>query len=146
MVRIEVAIMRHMADNEFIDYCLKFETDPKIVRLAKIMDNMPGQIINSLKDAGMDPETCTFENIYDAGEYIRHLEDRIDYLNHELSDTQDKLADREALTVSELINELRDIAMGANRRAEMYLDDRNRANEQRKEMQHKLDMWAILNR
>ena len=138
--------MKHLTDNEFIDYCLKFETDPKIVRLAKIMDNMPGFILNSLQDAGMDRETCLFENEYDPGQYVRHLESEIDYLNRELSDTQEKLAERETLTVSELINELRDIAMGANRRAEMYLDDRNRSDEQRKEMQHKLDMWAILNR
>ena len=138
--------MKHLTDNEFIDYCLKFETDPKVVRLAKIMDNMPGQIINSLKDAGMDPETCTFENIYDAGEYIRHLEDEIDYLNRELSGVQEQLAERETLTVSELINELRHIAMNANRRAEMYIDERNFAVKQREEMKNKMDMWAILNR
>jgi len=135
-----------MTDNEFIDYCLKFETDPKIVRLAKIMDNMPGFILNSLQDAGMDRETCLFENEYDPGQYVRHLESEIDYLNTEISGLREQLAERETLTVSELINELRDIAMGANRRAEMYLDDRNRSDEQRKEMQHKLDMWAILNR
>lgn len=138
--------MKHLTDNEFIDYCLKFETDPKVVRLAKIMDNMPGQIINSLKDAGMDPETCTFENVYDAGEYIRHLEDEIDYLNRELSGVREQLAERGTLTVSELISELRDIALTANRRAEMYLDEKNFAVKQRGEMQHKLDMWAILNR
>ena len=135
-----------MTDNEFIDYCLKFETDPKIVRLAKVMDNMPGIILDELEYAGMDPENCTFENTYSPGQYITHLENEIEYLNRELSDTQEKLAERETLSVSELINELRDIAMGANRRAEMYLDDRNRSDEQRKDMQHKLDMWAILNR
>ena len=138
--------MKHLTDNEFIDYCLKFETDPKVVRLAKIMDNMPGQIINSLKDAGMDAETCTFENIYDAGEYIRHLEDEIDRLDRELSDTQEKLAERETLSVSELINELRDIAMDANRRTEIYVNERDIAVKQREEMKNKLDMWAILNR
>ena len=138
--------MRYMTDREFIDYCLKFETDPKIVRLAKVMDNMPGIILDELEHAGMDPENCTFENTYSPGQYITHLENEIEYLNRELSDTQEKLTERETLSVSELINELRDIAMGANRRAEMYVNERDIAVKQREEMKHKLDMWAILNR
>jgi len=135
-----------MSDREFIDYCLKFETDPKIVRLAKVMDNMPGIILDELEHAGMDPENCTFENTYSPGQYITHLENEIEYLNRELSDTQEKLAERETLSVSELINELRDIAINANRRTEIYVNERNLANKQREEMKHKLDMWAILNR
>ena len=145
MVCIEV-VMKHLTDIEFIDYCLKFETDPKIVRLAKIMDNMPGIILDELEHAGMDPENCTFENTYSPGQYITHLENEIEYLNRELSDTQEKLAERETLSVSELINELRDIAMGANRRTEIYVNERDIAVKQREEMKNKLDMWAILNR
>jgi hypothetical protein len=138
--------MRYMTDKELIDYTLKFDTDPTRIRLAKIMDNMPGAILDDLEQAGMDPVFCNFENTYLPGQYIRHLESEIEYLNRELSDTQEKLAERETLSVSELINELRDIAVSANRRTEVYVNERNLAVKQREEMKEKLDMWAILNR
>lgn len=142
--------MNHLTDNEFIDYCLKFETDPKIVRLAKVMDNMPGIILDELEQAGMDSETCTFENTYSPGQYIRHLENEIEYLNRELSDTLRELEDckekYETLTVAELINTLKDKAMIANHQAAAHERQRDKAIAEREEMKHKLDMWAILNR
>lgn len=142
--------MKHLTDNEFIDYCLKFETDPKIVRLAKIMDNMPGIILDELEHAGMDPENCTFENTYSPGQYIAHLENEIEYLNRELSDTLTELEDckekYETLTVAELINTLREKAIMANHQAEVYERQRHNAMIERDEMKNKMDMWAILNR
>lgn len=135
-----------MTDLELIDYTIKFDTDPVRVRLAKYMDSNPAQVLLDLEKVGMNSETLLFENTHYPDEYITHLENEIEYLNRELSAAQEQLAERETLTVSELINELRDIAMGANRRAEMYIDDRDRAYKQRDEMKHKLDMWAILNR
>lgn len=138
--------MKHLTDNEFIDYCLKFETDPKVVRLAKIMDNMPGAILDDLIQAGMDPEFCNFENTYLPGQYIRHLENEIEYLNRELSYTQEKLAERETVTVVELINELRDCIYKEQVRSAVAVKYQHQAEERVKEMQHKLDMWAILNR
>ena len=145
--------MKHLTDTEFIDYCLKFETDPKIVRLAGIMDRMPGIILDELEHAGMDPENCTFENTYSPGQYIAHLENEIEYLNRELSDTLTELEDckekYETLTVAELINTLREKAIMANHQAEVYeRHERQRHNAmiERDEMKNKMDMWAILNR
>ena len=142
--------MKHLTDIEFIDYCLKFETDPKIVRLAKIMDNMPGIILDELEHAGMDPENCTFENTYSPGQYIRHLENEIEYLNRELSDTLTELEDAkekyETMTVCELINTLKDKALMANHQAEVYERQRHNAVVERDQMKNKMDMWAILNR
>jgi hypothetical protein len=142
--------MKHLTDREFIDYCLKFETDPKIVRLAKVMDNMPGIILDELEYAGMDPENCTFENTYSPGQYITHLENEIEYLNRELSDTLRELEDckekYETMTVSELINTLKDKAMMANHQAAAHERQRDKAVAEREEMKNKLDMWAILNR
>ena len=135
-----------MTDNEFIDYCLKFETDPKIVRLAKIMDNMPGAILDDLEQAGMDPEFCNFENTYLPGQYIRHLQDEIEYLNRELSDTQEQLAERETLTVIDLISELRDSIYKEQARSSLAVKYQHEAEKREEEMKKKLDMWAILNR
>lgn len=142
--------MKHLTDREFIDYCLKFETDPKIVRLAKVMDNMPGIILDELEHAGMDPENCTFENTYSPGQYITHLENEIEYLNRELSDTLRELEDckerYETMTVCELINTLKDKAMMANHQSAAHERQRDKAVAEREEMKNKLDMWAILNR
>ena len=142
--------MKHLTGNEFIDYCLKFETDPKIVRLAKIMDNMPGIILDELEHAGMDPENCTFENTYSPGQYIRHLENEIQYLNRELSDTLRELEDckeqYETMTVCELINTLKEKAMMANHQSASYERQRDKAVAEREEMKNKMDMWAVLNR
>lgn len=138
--------MNHLTDKEFIDYCLKFETDPKIVRLAKVMDNMPGAILDDLEQAGMDPVFCNFENTYLPGQYIRHLESEIEYLNRELSDTQEKLAERETLTVIDLISELRDSIHKEQVRASLAVKYQHEAEKREEEMKHKMDMWAILNR
>lgn len=138
--------MNHLTDREFIDYCLKFETDPKIVRLAKVMDNMPGIILDELEHAGMDSENCTFENTYSPGQYITHLENEIEYLNRELSDAHEKLAERETLTVIDLISELRDSIYKEQVRAAAAVKYQHQAEERVEEMKKKLDMWAILNR
>lgn len=138
--------MKHLTDNEFIDYCLKFETDPKIVRLAKVMDNMPGIILDELEHAGMDPENCTFENIYSPGQYITHLENEIEYLNRELSEALEKIEEMKTMTVIDLISELRDTIHNEQVRASLAVKYQHEAEKREEEMKHKMDMWAILNR
>ena len=78
----------HLTDSELIQYIIKHDSDPIRVRLATYMDNMPGRILDGLERAGMDPETCLHENTYESGEYIDHLNNEIDYLNHELQETR----------------------------------------------------------
>lgn len=137
--------MDHLTDNELIDYIIKFDTDPIRVRLASVMDNMPGAIIDSLEEAGMDPVFCTFENTYLPGEYIRHLENEIEFLNNELYEAQDKIKRFEARTVAELINELKaytDLADTNVRRAERA---QREAEKERDHAKSKLSMWAKLN-
>jgi len=134
-----------MTDSELIDYTLKFDTDPVRIRLAKIMDNMPGIILDELEQAGMDPERCTFENTYSPGQYITHLESEIDYLNRELQETQEKLAEREAMTVSELISELRQTADNAYHKVAVANRQLDEAQQERDAMHKKLKMWTTLN-
>ena len=134
-----------MTDSELIDYTLKFDTDPVRVRLAKIMDNMPGFILQRLEDVGMNPETCLFENTYDPGDYISHLEGEIDYLNRELQETQEKLAERETMTVSELISELRQAADNAHHKVAVADRRLHEVQQERDAMHKKLKMWTTLN-
>jgi len=136
--------LNHLTDTELISYILKHDNDPVRVRLAGIMDRMPGRIIDGLERAGMDPETCLHENTYESGEYITHLNNEIEYLNRELADTQEKLAERETLTVSELIGELHHAAHSAERRAASALERAQEADQEREKMRDKMKVWRAL--
>ena len=108
----------HLSDNELIKHVLKHDADPIRIRLAGVMERFSGCIVDSLEDAGMDKENFLFENTYDPGQYIRHLENEIEYLQRELDETQEKLHARETMSVSQLIEELRLEAYSAGRRAD----------------------------
>lgn len=136
--------LNHLTDTELISYILKHDTDPVRVRLAGIMDRMPGRIIDGLERAGMDPETCLHENTYESGEYIEHLNNEIEYLNRELQETQEKLAERETLTVSELIAELHRDTDNAHRKVAEANRQLHEAEREREEMRSKLKMWTTL--
>ncbi len=134
-----------MTDGELIDYTLKFDTDPVRVRLAKIMDNMPGFILKRLEDVGMDPETCMFENTYDPGDYINHLENEIDYLSREMSVLQGKLQELETMTVLEFMNVARKQIEAEQRHNELLRQDIRKAVDEKDHMKSKLSMWTKLN-
>lgn len=138
--------MNHLSDNELIDYVIKHDPDPIRVRLATHMQRVAGAIIDDLVDAGMDDVWCTFENSYHPGQYIRHLENEIEYLNDQLSQNLKEINELKARTVMDLIAELKqDIKTAEWSMKEAYLEA-NAAREERDNMKHKMDMWAILNR
>ena len=136
--------LNHLTDTELISYVLKHDSDPVRLRLAGIMDRMPGRIIEGLERAGMDPETCLHENLYESGEYIEHLNNEIEYLSRELEETQIKLQEREALTVSELIGELHHLAHAADRRAATALERAREADQEREKMREKMKVWRAI--
>ena len=136
--------LNHLTDTELISYVLKHDSDPVRVRLAGIMDRMPGRIIDGLERAGMDPETCLHENLYESGEYIEHLNNEIEYLSRELEETQIKLQERETLTISELIGELHHAAHAAERRAATAVERAREADQEREKMREKMKVWRAI--
>lgn len=132
-------------DRELIDYTLKFETDPVRIRLAKIMDNMPGFILQRLEDVGMNPETCMFENCYDPGDYITHLETEIEWRDTDIRELQDKLRELEAMTVLEFMSDIRRKLESEKRHNELLKQDIRKAVEEKDHMKSKLSMWTKLN-
>lgn len=135
-----------MTDNELIDYTIKFDTDPVRVRLATHMQRVQGAIIDDLIDAGMDDTWCTFENTYHPGQYIRHLEGEIEYLQEQLDEAYKEIEELKPMKVSELITQLRQEITTEKYRRQQAEISRYEAEEKREEMKSKLDMWAILNR
>lgn len=137
--------MNHLTDKELIDYTLKFDADPVRVRLALIMDNMPGAILEDLEDAGMDPVFCNFENTYLPGQYIRHLESELDVYHDENRQLREELAELKARTVMDLIAELKQEIRTADWMAEEARRERDQAVGDRNIMKSKLSMWTKLN-
>lgn len=137
--------MNHLTDNELIDYTLKFDTDPVRIRLAQVMDNMPGAIIDSLEDAGMDPVFCTFENTYLPGEYIRHLESELEIYQDENIHLRKELEELKARTVMELIVELKQEIKTAEWMAAEARRERDQLKGDHDKMKSKLSMWTKLN-
>jgi predicted ribosome quality control (RQC) complex YloA/Tae2 family protein len=134
-----------MTDNELIDYTLKFDTDPVRIRLAKIMDNMPGAILDSLEDAGMDPVWCTFENTYLPGEYIRHLENELEVYQDENQQLRKELEEQKARSIVDLIEELSREIKQADWLAAEARRERDQLQGDYDKMKSKLSMWAKLN-
>jgi hypothetical protein len=134
-----------MTDGELIDYTLKFDTDPVRVRLAKIMDNMPGFILQRLEDVGMNPETCLFENCYDPGDYINHLENEVEWRDKEINKLQGKLEELEAMTVLEFMDNIRRKLEAEKRHNELLKQDIRKAVDEKDHMKSKLSMWTKLN-
>jgi predicted RNase H-like nuclease (RuvC/YqgF family) len=108
------------------------------------MDEMPGCILDDLEDAGMCPDTCTFEGNRSPGQYIRYLEEEIDYLANERNQLQDELHELKATTLIDFIaqvkQELHTAKWGLNEARKVA--DRER--ELRKEAENKWDMWDKL--
>ena len=137
--------MKHLTDNELLDHILKFSQDPVLVRVAKIMDNMPGFILDSLEHAGMDPETCLFENTYDPGQYIKHLENEIEIYQDENVQLRRELEELKARTVMDLIAELKQEIKTADWMAAEARRERDQLKGDHDLMKSKLSMWTKLN-
>lgn len=137
--------MDHLTDQELIDYTLKFDTDPVRVRLAKIMDEMPGFILQRLEDVGMNPETCMFENTYDPGDWIRHLENEIEYYQREVDEAEARAAKLESMTVLEFMDHVRQKLVQEEHRNNRLEREIQKTRDEHDEMKSKLSMWTKLN-
>jgi hypothetical protein len=134
----------HLTNDELIKYVLRFDNDPIRIRLASIMENMTGWIVEGLEDAGMSKESFLFENTYDPGQFIRHLEGEIEYLNRELDEVQGELEKRKTLTVAGLIEEL----VTENHRLEFNANEairlRRQADKEVEDTRAKMKVWRAL--
>jgi hypothetical protein len=146
----------NLTDRELIDRVVKFSTDPIQLKLATIMERMPGNILDDLHDVGMDPTWCEFTDEYGGkrhtGDYIRHLRSEIDYFQNELQELQEKyqqslrqVEDMKTRPVSELISELHRELSKRDSDFEVARRTTEKAIADRDQMKDKLSMWAKLN-
>ena len=136
--------LAHLTDAELIQWIIKHDSDPVRVRLAKYMDDRPGYILKQLEQVGMDPETCLFENTYDPGDWIRHLNNEVEYLSHELNVTLLKLEEREAMTLVEFIGELEAKIRASENRAQRAETEKRIAEEEVRVTRDKMKVWRAI--
>lgn len=145
-----------LSDKELLSHLDLTSDDPVIRRLIDIVRNAHGGLIDDLIDEGMDQDDYTFQDgyrgdYYYAAAFIRMLREERDHwkeehriLEDEAIELRDKLKAREALTVSGLIEELRNHTITAQSMQRMATRDLEKANEAREEMRKKLDMWDTM--
>lgn len=143
--------LTHLTDNELLDHVIKYDTDPIRVRLATHMQRVQGAIIDELVYAGMDETFCEFRSVvtegkYLPGQYISHLENEIEFLQNEVQQHVKEIADLQARSVADLIQELNQQITTEKYLAKTARDQQREAEVKANEATHKLDMWAILNR
>jgi hypothetical protein len=143
--------LNHLTDNELIDYIIKYDEDPVRVRIATHMQRVHGAIIDDLVRAGMDDVWCTFRSVvnegeYHSGDYIRHLENEIEYLHNEANQNLKEIKNLQARTIMDVFAELKQEIKTAEYSKEQAIKDRQIAERKAEDMKHKLDMWAILQR
>jgi hypothetical protein len=135
----------HLTDRELIDHVIKHDSDPVRIRLATVMENMPGVIIDGLVDAGMDDVWCTFENTWHPGDYIKHLQNEIEFLNDENQKIQEKLRELETMTVLNFMEVARKKIEAEQRHSKLLAEDLRKAVSEKDHMKSKLSMWTKLN-
>ena len=144
-----------MTDRELLHYLDLYSEDPVVRRLMHLLGNTRGNLIAELEEAGMDPQTWTFQDDYDAmfpGEYIEHLRSQLQHAQDEADSLQWKLdgviEERDQLktrSIAELIEEVweekrknSDMVREAMSTVKAYKDENTRLKEQ-------IDMWARMN-
>jgi uncharacterized protein with von Willebrand factor type A (vWA) domain len=148
--------LNQLSDKELLNHLDNVSSDPLILRLVNMVRTMHEGLIEDLVDAGMDLQTMSFQDgrdgdHYYAAHYIRHLIEERDHWREEhyvqqedAQDLREKLKQRETLTVSKLIEELRNNALSAQSMQRMAQRDLEKAYEAREEMRKKLDMWDTM--
>ena len=136
--------LNSLSDEELIAHVIKHDNDPVRIRLAKYMDNMPGFILQRLEDVGMNPETCLFENTYDPGDWIRHLESELDVYHRENMELRQDLEAQQARTIADLISELNSEIHNKDYLLREAKAGQAQAEKERDHAKHQLGMWTVL--
>lgn len=137
----------HLLIDELIDHVLMFSTDPVARRLAQhIASETIDDLVDDLARAGMDAETCMFDDIYSPGTYIRNLEYEVADLRNSLDKAHDEIERLSTRTMLSVMAELQHEADEVRARMQRQNANIRALEEAKDELTKKLDMWSILNR
>lgn len=145
--------LNHLCDEEFIEHLDKHSNDPVILRLCGIFLKKEAGVYNQLLDAGMRDD-MTFEydyQTYEVGEYIKHLENEIDYYyrdaNEWLAKTEElkrEIKNLKSRSVADLIAELAQDVRNSDARRDAAEREMHRAKEESRIYKEQLGIWNTL--
>ena len=145
-----------MTDLELLHYLDIYSDDPLIRRLIDVLTRTRGEIISDLEEAGMDPQTWTFQDDYHRmfpGQYITDLRHQRDDLESDLAHTKYKLEEAETeldeLKTRSIMDFVQEVWQ-EKRTASFKVSEAMKEIEQVKALNAKLteqiDMWGRLNK
>lgn len=144
-----------MTDLELLHYLDIYSDDPLIRRLVDVLTRTRGAIISDLENAGMDPQSWTFETEWQRmypGDYIQQLRRDIEYAESELEDIRFKyeqaVEERNELktrTIMEFIEEVRQEKRTADYTVAEARKETKRVAEENAKLKEQIDMWGRLN-
>ena len=143
-----------LSDAELLHYLDLESEDPIIRRLLNLMLRDTSGLYADLVSAGMDPKTFEFERDYECrspGDYIRHLENEIDYYKRESDDWEYKFDDMtqerdqlRARNIAKVLHEMEKEVMAANNIKQETERDLNKFRKENEMLREKLGMWNVL--
>lgn len=129
--------MNHLSDDEFLIRCLTDNNDPVVRRLCRMVENYQ-EVLGDVQHLTDSDDGYTIEG-RTISEHIRFLDNEIEYLNDEMEALRIKVKKLNLRTVPQLIADLSNKHSEAEQRA-------YRAEQRERQLEEKLNMWAILNK
>jgi predicted nucleic acid-binding Zn-ribbon protein len=115
-----------MNDTEFADYQSRYNHDPVVQRLCKII----------------------FDNhrIEDLEDEIGVLTDELSYFERQLKEARYEIKQLEARTIEDMAADLVNRVTAAESRSQRYREEKDNILAKNKELQEKINVWSILER
>lgn len=146
--------LNQLSDLELINYLDLHSDDPLTRRLVDMLSATRGGIVSDLVEAGMDPNTWTFEDDYQnyhPGDYITHLKKELDYANDDKwvaeQERNDMREERDRLKIRSVIDvlaEAQTAILTANSLTREAVRTADKASEENKLLREQLGMWTIM--
>jgi hypothetical protein len=143
----------HLSARELIHYLDLYSEDPVVIRLVSLLKEE--SLVGELVEAGMDEDSMTFKADWQnmsPGEYIKHLENDVDYYVRERDELEQEKEHLEQevnrLSTISLVKFIGDVSDKLDvAKSEMHRAQRIAENEKklRQEAEQKFEFWEKLN-
>jgi len=115
-----------MSDTEFADYQSRYNDDPVVQRLCKMIFND--------------------HRIEDLEYELDQAKDELGYCERELKEARYEIKQLESRTIEDMAADLVNQVAAAERRSQMYREEKDNILAKNKELQEKINVWTVMER
>lgn len=143
-----------LSDAELLHYLDLESEDPVVRRLLNMLLRDTSGLYADLVSAGMDPKTFEFEidyQSYSPGNYIRQLENDVDFYRRESDSWECKFEDMtqerdqlRARNIAKILHEMEKEVVVANNIKQETEQDLKKFKKENEMLREKLGMWNVL--